>query len=498
MSASASKKKRKELDQQGLSTKALAEQKVKAQKNKTLKTALIVALVVVVAAAAIVGVIAMTNAPSYDTKAAVATVGDETVTVPFYNYYYNQTATNFYSQYASFIQAGVPLSQQNFIFGGGTVEENLINMTNSGLQEVLNLYAKAKADGYQLSDEEKSMVDQSVESAKTEADYYGFANVDKYIKARFGEGCNLSNYKDFLNVFMTSSSYASKLSQDFAPTQDEIDAAYQENPNNFDQVGFTYVPVTAEATAQETGEKDENGEPVTEDVYTDEAKAEARAQADSYVEEMPETANTVTYNLESTTSVLGEEAANWLFDTARKDGDAQVFPRNEDETSFYVVRYDSRTDNSYFPVDANIITITKDTAEVAEGEQTAEEKWNALQEAVSDGMTDEEFNTAVTALGYSGVANPVYNTYSDQEIRDYLYNSDRKAGDLLAIETDTAYVLARYAALEETTYRDTLVKNRLWNDFYNSIVSSSEIQIVEDMMQYANTDLTFNASNATE
>ena len=44
MSASASKKKRKELEEQGLSPRAIAEKKAKEQKQKTLRNVLIVVL----------------------------------------------------------------------------------------------------------------------------------------------------------------------------------------------------------------------------------------------------------------------------------------------------------------------------------------------------------------------------------------------------------------------------------------------------------------------
>ena len=76
MSASASKKRRKELELQGLSTKDIAAKEEKEQRSKLLRNGLIVALVVAVCVAAVFAVISLVNRPSYDTKAAAATVGD--------------------------------------------------------------------------------------------------------------------------------------------------------------------------------------------------------------------------------------------------------------------------------------------------------------------------------------------------------------------------------------------------------------------------------------
>ena len=97
MSASASKKKRKELEEQGLSAKDLAAQKEREKKNKTLRNILIVALAILVCAAAVFAVISLVNRPSYDTKATVATVGSKKISVPVYDYFYNNTVSQLYT-----------------------------------------------------------------------------------------------------------------------------------------------------------------------------------------------------------------------------------------------------------------------------------------------------------------------------------------------------------------------------------------------------------------
>ena len=114
-------------------------------------------------------------------------------------------------------------------------------------------------------------------------------------------------------------------------------------------------------------------------------------------------------------------------------------------------------------------------------------------------MTDEEFETAVTALGYSASTNALTRTYSNEEIRDYLFDESRKAGDLTTIETDTTYYIVRYASAAEETYRDTLVKNSMRNTFYKGIVEANKIEIDEDVLVNAKTDLTFGtAENSSE
>ena len=510
MSASASKRKRKELDEQGLSPKTIAEKQAKESKSKTMKNVLIVALVVLVAAAAVFGVISLVNAPSYDTSAAVATVGSEKVTVPVYDCFYNLNASNFYNNYSFLIQTGTPLSQQNSFFGTGTMEDYLIESTNTSLQEVLNVVAKARENNFQLSDEQKAAVKEALSSAETEAKNYGFTSVDKYMKARFGDGCSLDSYEDYLNLYMLFSGYANQLSQDFKPSADELKAAYEKDPSAYDLVNLTYISVNAESTKVEPEKSEEGSTDATsatdataatesaapETVYTDEAKETARKQADAYAEEMPPTATTVSYNKSTVSSYLSEDIASWLFDAARKEGDAMVFARNEENTSYYTVRFNSRDTNDYSLINANIISITKDTAEVKEGEQTAQQKRDTLMDSVKEGMSDEEFAEAVTKLSYSSSTTSVTKSYTVEEIRDYLFDESRKAGDLKAFETDSAYYVVRYASTEEESYRDTLVKNALWSEFYNGIASTNTIEINKDLLEHAYTDLTFNANTS--
>ena len=477
MSASASKKKRKDLEAQGLSPKTVAAQKEKEQKSKSLRNGLMVALVAIAVVAIVLLVVKLVNnklnEPSYDTSLSAVTVGDEKVTVPVYNYFYNLTASNMYSNYSFLFKAGVPFSQQNGLDGKGTLEDYMKDIASKNIEDKMNLYIEAKKNNYSLTDEQKQSMDASIEAIEKEASSYGYANVDKYLRARFGEGCTEDNYKDYLNIYLTATGYASKLSEEFKPTADELNATYTKDPSAFDLVRFTYMSSAAESTPVESdeeaptegtepeGTEPEGTEPAestepkpTETTYTAEAKAAAREKAETYAAEMPEDASSVTYNKDTVTSYLTEEIAAWLFDSERKEGDSKVFAANEDETRFYAVRFDSRDTNDYLPINANIISITKDKedAELKEGEQSSQEKYDALMAAIKEGMTDDEFSTAVTALGYSASSNTLTRTYSNEEIRNYLFDESRKAGDLTTIETDTTYYIVRYVSAAEETY----------------------------------------------
>ena len=175
--------------------------------------------------------------------------------------------------------------------------------------------------------------------------------------------------------------------------------------------------------------------------------------------------------------------------------------------------FDGRETNDYHLVNANIFTINKDKpaeekdeaaeqkdedvqeATEAKEEKTAEQKRDELLAAIHDGMTDAEFSTAVSALGYNVGTNTITKDYSIEEIRDFLFDAERKSGDLFtSYETATAYYIVRYASTEEKTYRDQMVESALWSKYYSDIASKNDVTVNEDLMKYANTNLTFNSN----
>ena len=456
MSASASKRKRKELSEQGLAPKDVAQQKAKEKRNKTIRNVCIFALAAIVCLGAIIGLLKYLQnrkyAPDYDVSKPVATIGDESVSVPVYNHFYNMSATNFYNMYSFIVKANVPFSQQSM--GDSTLEDLLISNNNNTLQTVYNIYIKAKSVGYELSDEDKTNIQNSLKSLDTEAETYGYKNVDQYLSARFGRGCTKKSYEEFLNVYFTYSGYLAKEQEEFSPSEAELNAKYLEDKTVYDFVTFTYATTAAEADSEK---KDENNEAT----YTDESKEKAKQDAEALKENMPESATTVSYQKANAVSNLTQEIADWLFDDARKEGDVEVFARDEKNTYFFTVRFDSRDDNVYNLANAYLISITKDTKEVEEGKETAEQKYQKLCDGVTADMTEEEFKKHVTDLGYSANSGSYARTTSIKGLADFLYDASRKEGDFTKLESDTAYYLVRFVGKEEDTYRNMLIKQTL-------------------------------------
>ena len=539
MSASASKKKRKQLDPQGLSFREIAEQKQAEKKKKTRKNVLIVVCAVLAVLVIVYGVILLINSRYRKT---VATVGDEEIILPIYNTFYMTNANNM--SYYNIFKPNVALRDQpNTVDGeGGTMEDYLIRTTNDSIRQNYNLYIKAMADKtFSLSDDAKQYISNSIKSMETSATNAGYPSVNDYLRANFGRGYKLSDYENYLTITTTASEYTQHLQDTFAPSESDLSTAYDASPEDFDFVFYTYSTTKAEAEKTESTENTEDDENKSSDLntanasepaqdaaptYTDEAKAAAKAEAEKKQENMPEDASS-THVQKS--QIANKELAEWLFDSARKEGDTTVIAQDEEGTTYVTVRFDNRETNDYNRVNGYILTIDRkvEAADAEEGseatkaeesseasregseetekddekeaEPTPDEKLATLKEGLKDGMTDEEFETYVKDLKYSANVRTMDKYSSIDEINEWLFDPARKAGDTETFETEDTYYLVRFSSVQEMTYRNELVKYSLLKKLTSEISNQNELKLVMDVetiKEKANTNLTFRGNTS--
>ena len=531
MSASASKKKRKEMDAEGLSFREIEAKKEADKRKKNTKRILIAVGAVLLTAAIIFGVIALINAPYHQTAAKIA---DQKISVPVYNCFYNYTVTSMNSQYAQYgmnlIQPNIALSKQKSLDGNGTMEDYMIRMTNQTMESAYNLYIKAAADpGFQLSEAARDSIKQSLKNLEQTATNLGYPNLKTYLEQNFGKGTSEDDYETFMTVLAFSSEYNQHLLNTYEPSADEMESKYQEHAGDYDYVIYYASKTSAEGT------KDSEGNAT----YTDEEKAKAKSEAEAKKDAMPEDAE-YSYKQKNAVTQQSKELADWLFDDARKEGDTEVFALGEDGASYITVRYEGHDDNNYQRVNAYVLTIPKDkeedkdqkdtekdentatisdtsestekTDDEKDSEKTADEsdkkdttakketaqvKLEKVKAGLKDNMTDEEFESLISACGLSTSKNsPTKATYS-KDITAWLYDDARKAGDMTTeLETEDAYYVIRWVDKQEKTYRQELAWNVLYDEMMDALVSANKLTVDQDALRYAHTDLTFYSSTA--
>ena len=528
MSASASKKKRKELETQGLSPKEIRAKKETDKRKKTTRNIILAVVAVLLVAAIVVGIIALLN---HRYRQTVATVGDQKITVPVYNCFYANNANQMYSYLSQFnaVQPNVKFSEQANPYGEGTLEDYLVEYTNSYLQSVYILYSKAQADSnFQLSQDGKDSIAKALQTMKDDAAARGYPDADKFLSQAYGRGTTLEDYETYLNITTVAAEYDTYLQSTFAPTEEELKSAYEAAPDDYDIVAFSYSDTKA------VGKVDKENEDKEVEI-TDEDRAEAKKNAEAKEKEFPADA-TETHVRKSNVS-SNKEMADWLFDAARKEGDIKTFQLDEEGNNYRTIKFGSRDTNDYARVTAYVIEIPKDKAPEAvqpetatpdaeapdaetpeteapeteapetvapaddekkddEKTPTAEETLAKIVDGLKPEMTDAEFEEYVKAQ-YKAVSTEVLDKNDlPEEVNEYLFSADRKAGDYETITTEDTYYVVRYVSTNEMTYRNEIVKNSLYNAMYSELMASVTIDVDKKALKYANTDLTFYPSSA--
>ncbi len=468
-------------------------------KNKTRNIILgvvvtVVAIALVISLAYVVG--QQKLKPDYDVAAPVATVGSHEITVPVYNYFfYNSVSTfmNQYGSYASYFGLDTSLSldsqyqdEENNVTWGDYFE----TQTDETIKEYYNIYDYALNDGFTLSEEDNDTIASAVDELKAAAKTNGLS-VEKYLNSVYGSGCTLDAFKEYLTVMQTVSSYYAQCEDSLYPTEDEIAEEYAANPDDYDQIVYLLYSVNTSDFAEIPEDEDENIE------LTDENKADAKAKAEEALADFPEDEATSRQDSKSTaSSSTTEQVADWLFSGDRVAGDTESFA-TDDESMFYVVKYVSRDTLEYNPVDAYVLTMALDT----DDDTTNSTKFaEACAELTSDLSVDEYVAKATSYNStFSGLTSDITKTTYNEEITDFLFDPNRKEGDVRSFTTDSSYYIVRFANFCETTYQHSLVETALFNEAYEewheTVSTSLEFTANDSMRQYISSDLQLNSSS---
>ncbi len=516
MSAS---RKKKERNMQ----KAATQQKTSGLSKSTRDTIIVMCVFVVVIAAIVVGMLIHNHheeqkllEPDYDVNVAAATIGSDNISVPVLNYFYMDQINSFYSSYGSYISMffnpDLPLDQQEYsgasLFGNtedaeeyDTWDAYFLGSAEQAAREIYNLKQAAEAEGASLSDDAKSYIDSTIENVKTTAENNGYNNADLYLASIYGSGCNLDNYREYLEAQRIATEFYQEHNSDdsFEFTDEEIQAAYDEDPSAFD--GVSYHMFSSHAT----GTTDEDGNHVD---ATEEELQKALEDAQSMKAAFDEGKATefTDRNMTSATESTDEQTAKWLFDSARKEGDVEMFS-SEDGDIHYVVKFISRDDHNYDMANLKVIYIKKDTedaeddtADNAEDETTdtvpAEEKYQAVIDSLTGNATEDNFDALIKEYSEdSGVS-------SDNGVKDHVNKSNGTTfgdeanawifsnpgvGTWKQFETDNGYYVIWHNGYGEN-YQKHLVTDSLVDaareEWYEANAHSNEIVVNDDMRQY--------------
>lgn len=485
---------------------------VKTNANSSFSPAVIITICI--AAAILIGVIVWSvmakQANNIDNK-TVMQIGDTEIKGLEFKYFYNNAVTSFQSENSTLISyLGVDFSQDlstQEYYDGMTWADYFSTRAQNTITETTLMYNEAIAKGYTLTDEDKASVDSELKTLSDAISSYGYT-VDYYLQSAYGEGVTSNVYKNFRYKTLLVSKYLEDLYDSYDYSAEDCENYYNENRLSLDTASFrSYIFRYEVPDSVEEGDESYKDEARASanamlEAITDEASFEAYLNENVLTDEEKETLSedfTLTQN--GTHSSISTEIADWLFDTARVEGDKAVFEANN---AFNVIYFISCGLDRYNTAEIRHIFIEAEEEEHDDSEEGAHEAAQAAaiakaheeaeriyDEWKSGAATSESFgDLAVTysddsAAANGGLVSNVYKNYfTVAEINDWIFDS-RTPGDSVLIDSDYGSHILYYVAEGEPYWmlsvKSTLASNE-YSSYLDSLKSSVEITTDEELI----------------
>lgn len=249
---------------------------------------------------------------------------------------------NFVSSYSSYLSyfgldTTLPLSEQEYE-PGKTWEQYFLESAISGLEQNYALAQYAAANGYELSEEDKAVIESIT---ATEGDFYeeytagGFASADEYIQTYFGKGTDAAAYQEYNRMYFAAADcYYAKVDElTAALSEEDVLAHYEANADNYaaqgilkcNNINVRHILIQPEGEESTwTDETWKAAEQRTQEIYDEWCKnptEEAFATLAGEVTQDPGSAETGGLYEDVAPGDMVTEFNDWCFDAGRQVGD---------------------------------------------------------------------------------------------------------------------------------------------------------------------------------
>lgn len=306
------------------------------------------------------------------TRGTYVKIGDHSVSRLEYDYYFN-SAVGTYGAYMG-IDASMDLASQPYS-EDLSVKDLFDQMAVDQLRQVKALTDAAAENGFTFDEDTDYATFQ--DNFKESASEAG-VTVKEYYKQNFGAYATEKNMEPIIRDNLLAGAYYNRMTEDNAPTEDEITAHYEENRMEYDRVD--YRSFFFKADLAEDASEEEISAAMEELEKKADAMADKRREGEDFEKLCLENASEEDkanyeesedkekdYSLAEGRHHTGSSSvfSDWLFEEDRKEGDVTVL-KDEDSHRYYVVEFIKR----YFD-EADRETISDTLAGEKTGEQVA-------------------------------------------------------------------------------------------------------------------------------
>lgn len=428
-------------------------QKRKDQEEKERREQRITTIAGIVIVAALVCLVASFPIRTYlAVNETFVTVGGEKISKVEFDYNYNVVKNNYINQYGSYLSYfGLDTTQDfsNQMYSDTlTWEDFFQQMAVESIQKNKALMAEAKAAGftYDTAEDYKEYEDSMKELAAEQG-----MSLKNYVKTMFGSYATMGRLADCVKESIVINAYYEQVADEKAPSEEEITSYYEENKDSYDSVDYrmsiveAVLPTEPTELADTTEQTGTEGSTGTDGTTQETAYEPSEAEVAAAMEEAKEQADAQEASIAADGELQEGQTRNevpgalreWLFDAARKAGDTTVI-EDENNNRYYVAAFENRFRDESPSADVRvIITTTTDGQTILDewksGEAT-EESFIELCKKYSEDTSSKEDGGLFEAVVGSGM---------EEVMSDWLYASERAAGDTTAITTEdgTNYVM---------------------------------------------------------
>ncbi len=409
--------------------------------------------------------------------------GEDVAKIEF-DYHYNLAKSNYISQYGYYLSymgfdpAADPALQA--YSEKLTWKDYFEQMAVDSMKQNKALQAQAKAEGFSYDTSEE--YDTFVTMLKEQADA-NKVSVKEYVKNQYGVFATLAKVKPFIEEGIFLNAYYNHVRDGKAPAEEAILERYQSDANSYDSVDYRLSVINAELPTEPTELADASAN-AAPDVSGDDQAAYEPSQAE--IDKAMADAKAKAEEAEKTIARTGEavkggrwidveyDIREWLFDSARKAGDATVV-ENASNHCYYVAAFEKRYRDETPSADVRAL-VTKsmsgqDVLDEWKGGEATEESFAQLCRKYSED----------SAAASGGLYQGLIGKDMDESIAGWIFDAARQKGDTTSVtdESGDTYVVY-YIGKGEPAWK-LEIKNEIQTEAMNQYLAEITDKVtVED------------------
>ena len=444
---------------------------------------------------------------------------DQSVTIAEYEYYYMRAYNQVryqaqYYQYYYQTSNGYDLSltpeeQTQTTKDADGNEITWAEKLHEDTLEIIQLhkayYNEALKMGLKLTKADEAFIDKQIEDLRDEAKSAGSNSsssnsenkvtysLNAYLRKVYGGSINERFLRKQLKIQVLAQKYLTERTNEIAKDYDQkdIDAEYKKDTTAYDFATFrAYTFKTTELT------KEDNETDDALKARQAKANAEVKKNANDFYNAVTNDAtfttkakelnkDTADYNVDKETkysmlkstaqSTFSEDAAKWLFDSSTKVGSKKLFS-DEENGKYIVVLALSKPHQEQTVTARHILFQTKDQSsgnnlseeEIAKKKNQAEDVLKKFNEGDktedSFAALANEYNEDTGSSSNGGLYEHIYPGQMVTEFNDWVFDANRKAGDVELVETDYGYHIIYFVAKDGKDYYDSAIRSSKANE----------------------------------